>query len=483
MKKMFALAVAAFALAANAEWKTIGTIQCADNVTLAQGVAKLGEFTGNAMIGMMAAGALNDLPGMAAFGPGRKGVPTTYVYLVENGDYQYAILYPIAITKEEFLKKYPGAVESNGLIKAECPVTRGDTGVNYIAFSKDGKWVGFSDVPQQARVALESIKTAEKPMDGDMVKVCILKRGLDEFAKGGEEPVNPVLKDILSQLGGVALGVRVSDKGLDFRGAVKTVKDTELAKVGKIPLGENPLAFAGKDSLAVSAVAENCGKKDIAAEWNEIKAKLEKAGVNFDWLEFVQKNTSCKFTLDLGKLIVYLKTLEEQKDDKRNEAIGEAVKELFAAKTNELFQAKGPAVSSELAFKGYAGKFLPAQRFTYTLPEVAEKKPFAVGFASLYSSIRTVLPEIAKAEPENAQEIQTVMALLPPEGQGGIAYMAWNENDSLRFFFRIGADEFKAVSAGFAAFASMAQSKRKHSCGAKTVADEVEGHSKCPYPR
>jgi len=455
MKKLVVIVTATFALLANAEWKTIGTAQLADTVSLAQGISKLGEFTGNAMIGMMAAGLLNDLPGAAAFGPGRKGVPTLYPFFVQNGQHEFAILYPVALTKAAFLKKYPDAVESNGLIRVKCPVSGKRKTINYAAFSADGKWVGLSDNPQQARLALEEIATAEKPMDGDMIKVRILKRGLDEYLKGGEKEVNAATKDIVGQLGGLVLGLRVSDKGLDIRAAVKANSDSELAKIGKIPLAANPLAFAGNGSVSASATAADCGQRNPSVIWNQLKPVIEKTGFKLDWLEFVQKNVNSKFTLDFGRLIAFITTADNKKSGASAEKALEEIRKWREAQAKEKFKSKAPAVNLEFALKGYAGKFLPAQRFAYTLPEVAEKKPFAVGFFSLYSLVRTLLPQLAKVAPDECPGIETVIAALPAEGQGGMAYMAWSEKDFLRFFLRIGADEFKAVSAGFAAFAAM----------------------------
>lgn len=455
MKKILTAFSVAFVLVANAEWKVIGTAQLADNVTLAQSVSKLGEFTGNAMLGMMAAGALNDLPGMAAFGPARKGAATLFPFFVENGQYEFAMLYPVSITKEAFLKKFPGAVESNGLIRAECPIFGNRKDVTYVAFSADGKWAGASDKPQQARLALKEVKEAEKPLDGDMAKIRIRRRGLDEFVKGGEQELDVRTKDLVSQLNGVVFGLRVSDKGLDFRGAVKAVEGSELSKVGLKPLAANPLAFAGKDAISVGASAENCGYESVEKSWNEVKPIIEKAGLKLDWLEFVQKNAVSKFTLDFDKLIAYVKSMDGKADPKIDEKVMEELKQYMADKNAKKFKAEGPAINCEFALKGYAGKFLPAQRFAYTLPEAADKKPFSVGFFSLYSLVRAILPSVAKVSQQKVAGLDAIVAALPEEGQGGMAYALWADKGYLRLFFRIGGDEFMAVSAGFAAFMAM----------------------------
>ena len=471
MKKSFlAVLAVAFTFAVQAEWKVIGTAQVADTVTLAQSISKLGEFTGNAMLGMMAVGALNDLPGTAAFGPARKGAATLYPFFVENGQYEFALLYPVAITKEDFMGRFPDAVESNGLIRVTCPFNGSGRSVHYVAFSQDGRWVGMSDKPQQARLALKEITDAEKPLDGDMAKFRIRRRGLDEFVKGGEQEMDVRTKDLVSQVNGVVFGIRVSDKGLDFRGAVKTVEGSELAKVGLKPLAENPLAFAGRDAVFVGASAENCGYEPVEKCWNEVKPMIEKTGLKLDWLEFVQTNDVSRFTLDVDGLFACIKSMEGKADSKIGEKLMEELKQYVAAKDAKKLKAEGPAINCEFTLKGYAGRFLPAQRFAYTLPEVADKKPFSVGFFSVYSLIRAVLPAIAKVAPDQVPGIEAVIAMLPEEGQGGMAYALWADKGYLRLFVRIGADEFKAVSAGFAAF--MAMSAANNAAGGDEEDDE-----------
>lgn len=455
MKNALFLLTAAVALVAQAEWRTVGTVQVADSVTLAQGLVKLGEFTGNAMLGMMAAGALNDLPGTVAFGPARKGAATLYPFFVENGRNAVALLYPVLITKEAFLGKYSDAIESNGLIRVTCPVFGQVKSVNYVAFTPDGKWAGISDNPRQARLAIREVETAERPLDGDMIKVRILRNGIDEFLKGGEQELDENIRDAFSQLGGILLGVRVSDRGLDLRGAVKVNEGTEFAKLGQKPLADSPLAFAGRDSVAASAWAPDSGQIASVEHWNEIKALVEKTGFRLDWLEFVSNNAEAKLTADLTKLAMYMKTLKENDDGKTLDKVIEAVKEYGIKTGGEKFRARGPAVNFAFALKGYDGKFLPAQRFAYTLPESAEKKPFAVGFFSLYSFMRTFLPVTLKMSPETYSGLETVIATLPEEGEGGMAYMAWSDHGMVRYFLRIGADEFKSVAAGFAAFMGM----------------------------
>ena len=457
MKRIITVAVvAAFsAFASRAEWKTIGTVQLADNVSLAQGVAKLGEFTGNAMIGMMAAGALNEMPGSLAFGPARPGAATLYPFFVENGQYEFAILYPVSIDRDAFLKKYPDAIESNGLIRVSCPIVGKKKSVCYVAFSSDGKWAGFSDKPQQARLAVVETAVADKPLDGDMLRVRILRRGLDEFAKGGEQEMDVKTKDLVDQLESAVFGLRVSDRGLDFRGALKTRSGTELSKIGANVLATDALSFAGKDSVSACACAAGCSGEPVEKTWNEIKPIVEKAGFPLDWIEFGKQGDNSRFTVDVDKLIADAKAHEKQSDPKSGEKLLEGLGEYFSSRGQEKFKADGPAVNCETALKGYVGRYTPQQRFDYTLPESKNRKPFSVGFCSVYSVIRSVLPACAKASPEAFAGSEAVIAAMPAEGQGGLAYMAWTENDTLRYFARVGADEFKAVSAGFAAFAMM----------------------------
>ena len=78
MKKLLVCLFAAVALTASAAWQKVATLQVADVNSLVQGVNKLGELTGNMMLGTMASTALTERPGSELFGPGRDKTALTF---------------------------------------------------------------------------------------------------------------------------------------------------------------------------------------------------------------------------------------------------------------------------------------------------------------------------------------------------------------------------------------------------------------------
>ena len=73
MKKLTLGIVAALSLAASAAWQKAGSIQVADAQAFTKAVMKLGEISGNQMLGALAAGFLAEPPGSKFFGPMRPG--------------------------------------------------------------------------------------------------------------------------------------------------------------------------------------------------------------------------------------------------------------------------------------------------------------------------------------------------------------------------------------------------------------------------
>ena len=71
MKKLTFVIVAAISLAASAAWQKAGSIQVADAQAFTKAVMKLGEISGNQMLGALAAGFLAEPPGSKFFGPMR----------------------------------------------------------------------------------------------------------------------------------------------------------------------------------------------------------------------------------------------------------------------------------------------------------------------------------------------------------------------------------------------------------------------------
>ena len=102
----------------------------------------------------------------------------------EDGDdapVEFAVLYPVVQSKAEFLKAHPDAVETNGLILAKAGLFFEEEA--YVGFSPDGKWAAASDKPWQVKDALAEIDEAEKPLGGDLVRICVTEKGMVALRK------------------------------------------------------------------------------------------------------------------------------------------------------------------------------------------------------------------------------------------------------------------------------------------------------------
>ena len=221
-------------------------------------MTRLGEFTGNQMLGIMVSQSVMQFPPVAFFGPGRPGAAMSYVLFLYGekltgdpeealGSLEYAVLYPVAVTKAAFIASHPGAVETNGLVRV-CADDEDEEDMTYVAFSDDGKWAASSDKSEQAKAALADVKTAGKKMDGDLARVMIdpkgwsvLARAADAVikAKDAKAPDSAQLRkvaDLVRQVVSFAAGLRVNEHGLDIRIASRFAKESDLSKVGLKPI-------------------------------------------------------------------------------------------------------------------------------------------------------------------------------------------------------------------------------------------------------
>ena len=452
MKKTFAafLLVAALGLSASAIEKISGlpakcervaTFQIADTASLVQGISKLGEMTGNAMIGMMASQAIAQNPYAEMLDAPREGAGMTFVLFMENGNFDTAILYPVSVTKAQFLKSCEGAVESNGLIKAES---------SFVAFSKDGKWAAVGDNPRRARAALKETAIAEKKIDGDLVRIRVdniraIKDQVSDFLSfcGDEKQKAQTdkLREQIDSIVGVVAALKVGDKGLDFRMSFKVSEGSAFDKTGKTPLAPGYFSFAGPDAIMAQAVAKNVGAEYFDSA--DLVKVLAKHGIDissfYDDKGSEDDKNIGRVVIDVPALVKYFKQFDAGKVDgeKLLEDIGKIKKD---GESN-------PEMKCSYALKGHKPIASVEERFALTMPEAKGKSVIGASFLSLGSIVKVVMPAVlAQADKNVKQQLSPLVAMLPPEAKGGTAHIIWRDGATFKMIVRISPDEFKALS-------------------------------------
>lgn len=472
MKKLLVLSVLGAALLVHATPKKLATVQVADTTACVKAMTKFGELSGMAMVGPMLSPMIVKNPVTEFFGPMREGSSALLlVYLSEEKasstnafEAEVALLYPVTRTKKQFLAAHPGAVETNGLIVAKGK----ESGKKYYsAFSKDGKWVASSEVAAFVKPALDEIAAAEKPLDGNVVRVSStemkrLSAAIDISTKKGEVDESDKLvintyQKLLKDMEFIELGVRIDDRGLDVRGQVKANKGSELAKMGEQTLGKNPLAFAAADALSAEALAAGCPAQASVKDWEKIKGILARHGLKLDAIAVAEKDGIVSTTIDF---VSFLKDCKSAFVDQKKALDVEGIPKDFS--TNATLTAVETLTKEQrgqVFFKGTKATVSPSVRYAETLPELAGKSVCYASCASIYEVLRAVLPQAVEVfgdGDESLQMLKPMFAALPPAGKGGTASAAWREGDALHYQARISKDEFKSLAA-FYQMAMMAQ--------------------------
>ena len=445
MKKTFAaiLFVAALGLSASAIEKISGlpakcervaTVQVADTAALVQGISKLGELTGNAMIGMMASQAIAQNPYAEMLDAPREGAGMTFVLFVENGNTDMAVLYPVSISKAQFLKSCEGAVESNGLIKAES---------SFVAFSKDGKWAAVGDNPRRARAALKETATAEKKIDGDLVRIRVdnIRAIKDQVSDMLSACGNDKLKEQLDGIASVVAAFKVGNRGLDFRGNLKVTEGSALDKAGKTPLAPGYFSFAGPDAVWAQAAGKNSGTEYFDSA--DLVKVLAKHGIDissfYDDKGSEDDKNIGRVVIDVPALVKYFKQFDFDKVD-GDKLCDDIVKLKKGGEEN-------PEMKCSLAFKGHTPVASVEDRFAHTMPEAKGKNVIGASFLSFGSIMKAVMPVVlAQADKGVKQQLAPLVAMIPPEAKGGTATICWRDGATYKMLVRISPDEFKALS-------------------------------------
>jgi len=492
IRKIMFAAVAALAVTASAALEKVCVLQIADASTLAKAVAKLGEISGNQMLGAMTAGFFMEPPGSKFFGPMRpESSALLPIYLdpaavgkeingnmdIDDDDIGFAVLYPMVISRADFLKRHPGAVETNGIVRVKGGIDDDDDEddedckeFTYVAFSADGKWACASTEYAFASRALADASFADKPFGGDLVRISVEPGGMaalrkliaayTEEAKKNNQPIDKRIVDVFAGFDSMSIGLAIGNAGIDFKFCAKTVEGTELAKVGVKTLPADPLAFAGADALFANSDL-GLWNGDAAASWNAVVSILKRHGI--DIATFIASN----FAPDAASLKFDVKALVKY-------ATGPATNQFAKIDAEKLFKdfkeckafdvplkAADKPQNVALSIVGFKPKFTASQRFAATFPEAKGRPLFAASVMSLSALIQAIVPAVIAEIPEKDRaEAQPFLAFLPQESNAGVATMQWREKDRIRCVFRISADEIKGISTAVSAAMAVSMTKQ-----------------------
>ncbi len=462
MKKAVAAFVAVASIAASAAWEKAGSLQVADMATQGAAVAKVGSFVGSPLAAAGMAAAIADSPLLKFFGPMRDKTPMSFVLFLDGdalsadpsgafGSLEFAVLYPVSLSGDEFARRHPGSSSANGVIAVKGDMFDADCSnkTTYVVFSDDGRWVGAGAKPEQARLALADIPVAAKSMDGDVVRLWVDEKAfgaLAAMAKAGKGCDAEAVSSIES-CKSASIGVRVSDAGIDVRCSASVAEGCENAKCGLKPLGQAPLAFAGKDAFFACAEAEDSGSAGRLTEqgWARAASILAKHGL--DVRKFVSMAASEKGYRLLFDVAAMCKTAREADGAPFDGFdLKGFLEDVQKAKSARKFSAKAPAYALAGVAKGFVPQWPVEERFAATLPEAASKKPYAVSFFSFSSLLKAVASESLASVPEERRAMmKPVLDQLASEAKCGCACMSWRQGDAHRVFLRISADECRSI--------------------------------------
>lgn len=251
-----------------------------------------------------------------------------------------------------------------------------------------------------------------------------------------------------------------------------TLKNGEIARA-VFDAGLFDKIFACKDTLKpyigsaksaeVTYVVTKAGidLKAVIELNDEVKAKVAEgktfntsslASLPEETLAFVfAGNEEVKLvTVDVKKELDKLKAL----DDKKEEIDWEKKSDVISKK---LSKQHGKDIA--LAFKGFKPAKKVSERFEATFPEYKNAELKFIGFGSLYSLTKTLLPVYISVldDPDEKTMMTMFMMQLPEEGIGGISMVVMAREDGKLFaHYRISADEVKSIVGAGNAFFMMA---------------------------
>lgn len=480
MKKIMLAAMAATVLPLFAAQEKLLAVKIADNAEIVKAVGRFGEFSGNAMLGAMVSGMIQTAPHTAFFGPMRDGASAAFLIYGDTSasdlekilnSAKRAVVYPMQDKKDAFLKRHPkSVVGKDGVIK----VTKGALdmfGKNgcYVVFSKDGKWAAAADDAKTAKAALADEKFYSKSNDGDLARVYVMPAGIKLASMAiekaaAEKPAEAdgkldaenakVAVEFIKKIKACYLAIAVTDKGLDISGSVLPAEGSDLAAIGKKGTINPVKALSAAPADAVSTYAYAPGLFDaekFAKIIDMLKDAFAKNGIKTDFFKYTKKANDLAFSFDIKKAVEYVSGEGKKDLDKVDEKAFDAMMDKVAAEANkELYKFNQDTKSGMIVTTMPPCKpnKSPSKMFTgiFSKDEI-RKDVVCVGVYSLYDVVKVVLNECMKVVKDPAfDQVKPLLAMLPPEGNGGLGAMTWVEKGKIRALYRVSPGEIKGIS-------------------------------------
>ena len=405
--------------------ETFMAVQIANMDTLVQASAKVGELMGNPMLGAMASMTLAQDPNLSK-------------HMAKGAD-EMAVC-TLVWTKDE----------------------DGDDDL-------DAKWT-----------------TAPTALDGALVRVVMPPSGFAKLAQVMEKGKDEVAADKRATFDDLIVTVRmvelceiafkVGDAGLETFGTVVPVAGSDLAQVGTVPLAADPLGFAPATALSASACAANSGSAVSPVEQlQKILDILTKNGVKTDWLQIVRDGVTSRVTFDCAAAVRYFTGEGKEAAQKLKPEMFEGEAALANLKGATRPVVGGPAMNTSFSLVGAPATTSPGARFQKVLPEAAAKQPVAVSVSSCYALLKSVAGDcVVLAPQEKATALKSLLATLPPPGDGATATAIWRDGNKFGFLSRLSADEFRNIAVAVQTVGTYVAMSGLNACASCDDDDDVE---------
>ena len=335
-------------------------------------------------------------------------------------------------SREDYLREFTGAVETNGMVRLDNPNGRvGNDEYHYFAFSADGKWTAVATNPEMASAALDEVRGFDG-VENAPVSIEIGSAGLKIIGVRNER-----LGKCMECFSDMKLVFREESDGLVFEGRGEILAGRESESVGCISPEDGALAFAPKGAVFVQSLVSD------EASFLEHVDSLKEAGMDFSQVK-VLKGPSGAWQIAVGASLAewyvenFVGWLGMEKDD-----------DLTLTLSDQAFGG-GEAgnvtnCSYSITLDGCDASARPAERVAALLPGDAVEGLLKVTYIDLYALFKTLLRERISQEGDSLRDILMPMWEQLPKTGGGIAVKSWRRKNGMEWRAKVAAEEIKGL--------------------------------------